>query len=269
MKFKLLAKVSLLCISLLLALLCLSGCFSISEPMLALAISPNSGHPPFDITIAAACSLGGGLYTLVVDENSVAQSENGAFVTTIATWPWRGKVVWTNEDGVLLEKAIAIALENEAPIPHGLWTQPNTYFDNSLILVDLRHLPHGCLNGAVLTYTGFEDPENDRLKYRVEVEDMATGVFESVFYGPDRTLMGRTGFVDDPIFYWFVNYVGGDAFYQYFVWSPLECELIPNPTPTPILEGATVEKRIHIYVQEEWGTVTHWAYPILTAAPGC
>lgn len=268
MKFNLLVKIGLFCVGLSLAFLCLSGCFSASTPTLVVTASPNSGHPSFDLTIVAACSEKGGTYSLVVNGVIIDEATEGIFVTTINSWPWKGKIAWTDEAGVCLETPIVVALENESPIPHGLWTQPNTHLDRELILVDLRYLEHGCLNGTALTYTGFEDPEGDKLEYRVEVEDVATGLFESVFCGPNRRIVGRSGFTENPIFYWFVNYRGGDALYPYVVWSPMGCN--PNPSPPPMPGEATVEKRIHVYIREvECGTITHWAYLILAASPGC
>jgi len=267
-----LIKMALFGLGIVLALICLHGCTVFEAvPTLSVVASPSAVHPPCDITITAVCSQEGGTFTLSTEgEDLVVYNKDNfvvdaaghvVFVATVDGWPYKAAVTWT--DGtIVVEAAVRVALENEVVVPHGLWTEPNNHPDRGLVLIDLRYLEHGCLNGTPVSYTGFEDPDGDSLKYRVEVEDR--GVFESVFYGDDRTLMGRTGFVDNPIFYWFVNYIGEIPIYQYGVWSPLGCQ----PAPSPGGEE-TREKRIHIYVLEvECNAVTHWAYDILTADPG-
>jgi len=259
---EILIKMALFGLGIVLALICLYGCAVFEAvPTLSIVVSPNAVHPPCDLTITAFCSQEGGRFTLAVEGEDPIESIEGVFAATIDVWPWKAIVIWT--DGIAVAEAVVgVILENETVVPHGLWTTPNNYDDLGLTLIDLRYLEHGCLNGTPVSYTGFEDPDGDSLKYRVEVEDR--GVFESVFYGDDRTLMGRTGFVDNPIFYWFVNYIGEIPIYQYGVWSPLGCQ----PAPSPGGEE-TREKRIHIYVLEvECNAVTHWAYDILTADPG-
>lgn len=259
-------KLFLVMCGVLLALLCLYGCMQPS-PVLTVTANPTSIHPPGDIAITAVCSQEGGMFTLTMEGEDPVESADGTFTGTISGWPWKATVTWTDGTAVA-ETAVRITLENETVVPHGLWSESNTYADRGLTEIDLRYIPRGCTgSGETVFYTGFEDPDGDSLKYRVEVEDMTGGVFESVFYGDDRTLMGQTGFVDNPIFYWFVNCVGEEPIYQYEVWSPLDCQ----PTPTPSLDGeATREKRIHIYVLEvECNIVTHWAYTIFAFASGC
>jgi hypothetical protein len=262
---RLITKHSLFSAGLLLVLLCLHGCMQ-SIPILTITTNPTSIHPPGNVTITAVCSQEGGTYTLAVEGEDPVESTEGVFVATVDGWLWFAIITWTDGDSVA-ETAVRVALENETVVPHGLWTEPNNYPDQGLVLIDLRYLEHGCLNGMPVSYTGFEDPDGDTLWYRVLVEDMKTGEWESVFYGPDRTLMGDE-YVSGPIFYWFVNHTGEGVIYQYGVWSPLGC--VPTPSLSPGGGSATREKRVHIYILEvECGVVTHWAYDIVTAQPGC
>lgn len=263
-----------------LLLLSLAGCTLFQEigpaPVLTATANPDSGHPPFKTTITAVCSEEDGIYILAATEEDSMESNTGVFTVVIEDWPWKGVVTWTDGEGTVLEATVPLGLENKIPVAHSLWTVPRNYEDRALILIDLRYLEHGCVasTGKPEFVSGFEDPdytgdgysmENDGFTYHVEIEDMATGEFESVFYGPDRTLMGDE-YVDTLIFYWFVNHTGEEPLYQYGVWSPLGCPY--NPSPSPGEDEATAGKRVHIYVRE-WSEIRHWFYDITASEPRC
>lgn len=255
----------------------LSGCTSFNQDseVLTVIADPNSGHPPFETTIKAVCSKEGGQYTW--DETGQWQGTGSTYNshnTIVTTWPWHCTVTWTDGSGGFAEATVGVSLENKIPVAHSLWTVPGYYQDGALILIDLRYLPHGCEEGSPLSYSGFEDPdytqdgysiENDGFTYHVEIEDMATGEFESVFYGPDRTLMGNE-FVDIPIFYWFVNWTGDEPIVPYYVWSPMEC--LPDPSLSLEEDEGTVGKRLHVWVME-WGETRRWIYDVAVSGPGC
>lgn len=244
-------------------------------PTLTIAVSPNSGHPPFNVMIAAAYPQKGGVYTLNVEGEDPVESTEGVFTTTVDGWPWNAKVVWSDETGGFSEAPVVVKLENETPVAHGLYTVPGTYDYHQLVLIDLRYMQKGCIgSGEPEFYTGIEDPdftgdgyslENDGFTYNVKIIDVASGRREAVFYGPNRTLMGDE-YVECPIFYWFVGYSGAAPIIPYQVWSPMGCN--PTPVPGPEPGQGTVEKKIHVYVKE-FGTARHWVYTLFATASGC
>jgi len=259
-----------------LLLACLYGCYAPPAVVLVVEVSPDSGRPPFEVTVTVT-DMGEGTYTYEISGQEAVESTEAVFTTLVDRYPWKVRVTWTDGAGGFSEATATVGLENEIPVAHGLWTVPNNYSDRGLILIDLRYLEHGCRNGTALSYTGFEDPdytaggysmENDAFTYHVEVEDVATGQRESIFYGPDRTLM-RDEYVSGSIFYWFVNWSvvwDRDPPYPYPVWSPMVC---PCPTPDPEPgAAATIEKRIYVSVRE-FGATRRWVYTVFAAAPGC
>ena len=254
-------------IGLLIALMCVSSCMK-PLPILTVTTDPSSIHPPDEVIIEAVCSQDGGTFTLSVEREAPVESAEGVFTAAVDDWPWKATATWTDGDSVA-EATVRVTLENETVVAHGLWSEPNTYPDRELTEFDMRYISRGCTgSGEPVFYTGFEDPDGDSLMYHVEIEDVETGIFESVFYGPDRILMGDE-YVSGSIFYWFVNHAGEDVLFPYTMWSPMECKPIPTPTPSPGGD-ATREKRVHVYVLEvECNAVTHWVYPIFAVEPGC
>jgi len=235
-------------------LFALGGCFS-TEPTSTLTViaTPNIGHPPFDTTIAVRCMHEGGTYTLVVPGQPSVESTGWMFETTVNTWPWPAKVIWT--DGTTtLETPVKLTLENQVAVAHGLSTTPDTYSDRAFIALDLRYLPHGCnADGGSTSATGFEDPDytdgrNDGFTYHVEIEDILTGDKETIFYGDERTVMFPDEYVADTTFYWVVNYSGST-----------------QPFPMGIEQPT---KTLTISVKE-FGEVRRWAYPLMASMPGC
>lgn len=251
-------------IGLLLAVLCLSGCGigpTINPATLTIAVSPDSGHPPFDISIAAACSESGGTYTLSVNGVTI-ELPDGRFSGTIYTWPWTATVIWTGE-GKTVEGKVEVTLENAKPVAHSLWFLSTDFSDREIVPIDLRYTQHGCSGrGGELLKTGIEDPdytangpsqENDNFLYRVEVIDAVTGVRESIFYGPDRTVLFPGDYVSTTAFTWIVNYFAYTA-----------------PFPFSTEGGVSLtekrEKYIHVYVRE-WGIDYHWVYSVFASPP--
>ena len=262
-RIEILIKVALFGLGIVLALMCLHGCFVAPiNPSLTVSVSPDKGHPPFDITIAVACSKEGGTYTLNVKGKEPVESNEGAFTATIIDWPWRAAVTWVDELGGFSEAPVVVKLENEIPVAHGFHI-PETCAYHQLVVIDLRYRPIGCTSSGVPEfYNGIEDPdytndgysmENDGFTYNVQIFNVASGRRESVFYGPNRILMGDE-YVENPIFYWFVTYSGAEPIIPYPVWSPAG--------------EVKSEKAVHVYVME-FGTVRHWVYTVFATPSGC
>ena len=242
----------------------LGGCSLISNPpTLSVAVDPPAGHPPFDITITATCSEDGGVYVLEEDGKDPVESTEGVFKSRVTTWPYIARVVWRKGEKTVSEP-VKVSLVNRRPVAHGLWTS-EPYHYHALIRFDLRYLERGCesTTGKPDFYTGIEDPDytadgyspdNDGFEYRIEVKDVDTGKYESVFYGPDRELLRPGQYISSPIFYWFVGWDGNEPLMPYRVWSP-QCG--------PPAQEMT--KEVHVYVKE-FGSAYHWVYTI-TATP--
>jgi hypothetical protein len=215
-----------------------------------LSMSPEAGHPPYEATITAE-GRDGGSYLWTVGDSTYTTEENGITVT-IDAWPLLIECVWT--DGNQTARAtIGAGLKNEAPVAYHLYTVPDEYLHGQRVLIDLRYLEHGCLNGEPLLYTGIKDPEGDKLVYRVEVEDVASGRHESV-YTANRELVPE--WTEDPRFYWFVGWTSGDPPYPF---AP-RCELDPWEEPGPAGE---IVKRVHVYAKEvAWSQAYHWVYTL-------
>jgi len=242
----------------LMALLALTGCMDQATTSSALTViaTPNSGHPPFNTTIAARCMNEGGTYTLVVEGEPSIESTGWMFDATVNTWPWPAKVIWTDGSGLILEAPVKLSLENKTPVAHGLLSTPDTYSDRELIKFDLRYLPHGCnADGGSTSATGFQDPDytdgrNDGFTYHVEIKDIETGEKETIFYGPERTVMFPDEYVANTTFYWIVNYRGGTAPYPF---------VTQGEQPTKILTVCV----------KEFGEARRWVYPLVAGMPGC
>lgn len=272
-------------------LIVLGGCtwWAQVTPVLEAELLPASGHPPFSTTVIVEEGdevAGDTLYVYRATGQDAVETTATTLEVVVDVYPWSCIISRTDSKGNVSETVVRAELENEVAVAHNLWTIPNIYSDRLLIRIDLRHLWHGCdgATGDPLFATGFEDPDytgdgysmkNDGFTYRVEVEDVATGQLESVFYGPDRTLMGDE-FVETPFFNWFVNYTGALPFYQYAtrqmryscVVPTATMGCTPSPPPTLIEGEGMVEKRIHVYVLE-WGTARHWVYTVFAYPGSC
>lgn len=238
-------KMAWFCIGLLMAVF-LTSCAMYED--FVVQIDPPKGHPPFEVQVTAT-KYDDGVYVFEAGGQVIETEENKA-VFTVDDWPWSVKVEWT-DGGVVKSVTERVGLENQIPIAYDLYTVPDQYLFGQKVLIDLRYLEHGCNNGEPLLYTGIKDPDGDELMYRVEVEDVATGKYESV-YTPDRKLL--TDWTYSPKLYWFVGWHGTDPPIPF---SP-RCQLDPWEEPDPA--GDTV-KKIHVYVKE-WGQARHWVYEV-------
>ena len=268
---KIIVRVILFAIGLGIAMLALHGCVVENPtPILTVVASPGSGHPPFDIAIAAICSEPDGMYTLTAPREGSVESTDGVFTATVGDWPWRAAITWSDGNSVV-ERPVVVTLENERPIAHDLTLTPDSILTGQGIWIDLRYLEQGCDNGTPKRISGIEDPDwsqgedsgkNDGFTYHVEVYDQTTGQRETVFK-PDAVALGKDEYTDSPYFKWFVDWVQLIAPYPF---APREC--CPDPEPEPDLDIPTHNKLINVYVCE-FGSVYHWVYTISAGVIGC
>ncbi|MEA3298113.1 MAG: hypothetical protein U9Q31_01215 [Chloroflexota bacterium] len=240
----------------------LNSCITVYSPELpelTIVVTPDEGHPPFQIAIAAACAEPNGEYTLIVNGESIETSSEGRFTALVDDWPWEASVEWVNET-VVVEKAIPVTLINERPIAHDLNMTPAEPHQYEKALIDLRYLERGCKNGAPVSLVGVEDPdfakdeysiENDNFTYHVEVFDATTGDQETVFK-ENGVLLAPDEFTSSPFFIWFSDWS---------FWKPPYPFQITSSNAQLGCEIDTGEKLIHVYVRE-FGNVYHWVYII-------
>jgi len=223
-------------------LLFLGGCLQMGkpEPILTVAVTPDAGHPPFEISVVAVCSGGDGTYMLNLP-NETLESETGKFTATVDTWPFPLSVTWVGEAGTKTEE-LKLRLINERPVAHYLSFSRADY--RSKTIIDLRFRASGCVGGAPETLLGIEDPdytaggfstENDNFLYRVEVYDKDTGIQETVYD-------------ESPPF-------------PFKSCAPIPPEVTPE-------SGEGTPKEIHVYVKE-FGSEYHWLYEVKMVGGPC
>ena len=248
-------RIGLYLLGVLLLLAALYGCTLVpTGPTLTVAVSPEKGHPPFTINVAAACSENDGTYYFRANGKAPIESASGSFQVVVDTWPYTATVAWVKDDRSIV-KPISLSLVNKPPTAHDLWLDsPIFYLQKETI--DLRYREAGCRNGNPLRYFGIEDPDytahgysdkNDHFLYRVVVYDKKTGAQETVYDSGGHALPAGE-YRSQPIFYWFPG------------WTKIMA-------PFPLAKPATVEpgdepvsiKLIDVYVKE-FGELYRWRY---------
>ena len=263
MKHKILIRLILIVLGVFMALAAIHGCtLGPSSPTLSVTISPKAGHPPFRITIAAACSATGGTYTFKPPDGDAIESTTGQFTAIVGTYPYHGTVTWTDGKRTV-SQSISVGLVNRDPVAHDLALTPTPLQYLQLELIDLSYREAGCHNGLPVRYFGIEDPDytaegysdkNDHFLYRIEVHDEETGDLETV-YDTDGNPLPAGEFRRDPRFRWFP---GWSKIYPPFPLN-IMCgapSLSPGPTQTP---GHTAIKVVRVIVKE-WGVNYTWDY---------
>lgn len=112
-------KLMLFAVGVLLALVCLHGCFPWETApgpgnQLRVAVNPSSGYPPLDVTIAAD-GVTEGQYTFVVEGHTYTQGSNTKRVT-LHLLPCEGEVIWERPGYVTQRVTFHVTLDNESPI---------------------------------------------------------------------------------------------------------------------------------------------------------
>ena len=249
------------------ALFALYGCnIGGVSPILTVTTNPSSGHPPFSITIAAACSMEDGTYTLAVQGQDPVLSINGAFTALVDTSPWKATVSWT-DGSTVVNKPIVVAIENKRPVAHDLAFTPAVLNIGQGVWFDLRYRQAGCENGTPLRNLGIEDPDyqtdgysakNDNFTYHIDVYDDITDMRETVFK-PDGTFLNADEFTATPYFKWFV---GWSVLVSPFPFSPM-CGASPAPPSSGSRQN--ISKRVEVSVKE-FGNIYRFVYHITNGA---
>ena len=265
-------RLGLVGLGLLLALVAIHGCtLAPNNPTLMVTVSPDKGHPPFNIAIAAACSESGGTFTFTPPDGEPVESNTGSFKATVNDYPYNGTINWTDGERTV-SRSITVGLVNKKPIAHNLSITPHgsaqysgkemetvRYLEKEII--DLGYHKTGCPNGdpsQSLQYYGIEDPDytqngysakNDHFQYRVEIHDEDTGKQETVFDSTGDPLPAGE-FRSDPRFTWFP---GWTKTYPPFPLQSMSAGLEEDPPGTKI---------IHIIVRE-WGAGYSWEYKVV------
>ena len=251
-------KLSLVGLGLLLALVAIHGCtIAPNNPTLTVTVSPDKGHPPFDIAIAAVCSESGGTFTFKPPDGEAVESTTGSFKATVKDYPYNGTISWTDGERTV-SQPIRVGLVNKEPVAHDLSITPGPIRYLQKEVIDLSYREAGCHNGTPVKYYGIEDPdytgngysvENDNFQYRVEIYDKATGKQETVYdYNGDPLPAGE--FRSDPRFIWFP---GWTEIYPPFPLQQMSVQLEEDPPGTKI---------IHVIVRE-WGAGYSWEYKVV------
>ena len=112
-------KLMLFAVGMLLALICLHGCFPWETApgpgnQLRVAVNPSSGYPPLDVTITAD-GVTEGQYTFVVEGHTSTQGSNIKRVT-LHLLPCEGEVIWERPGYVTQRVTFRVTLDNESPI---------------------------------------------------------------------------------------------------------------------------------------------------------
>ena len=160
---KLAIRFTLFCVGILFALLALNGCLidlgSGVTPapgnQLMVMVTPDSGHPPFEVTITAQ-DKGGGTYTFEPTGQAAVTSEDRSYETVVNEWPWECAVTWTDGDSVA-KATVRVALVNEPPTIRQPWMAGSYGVPFWRTLLDFRF--HGASCGSPAK--GITDPEGD------------------------------------------------------------------------------------------------------------
>lgn len=138
-------------------LIALFGCnISKVSPILTITTNPPSGHPPFSITITAACSVEGGTYTLTEEGKQPVSSNDGVFNANVIGWPYKATVTWTKGDSVV-EATVGVKLADQPPVIRRPWIAGTYGIPFWRTLIDLRYSGEDHMHyGPCIT-----DPEGD------------------------------------------------------------------------------------------------------------
>lgn len=96
--------------------LAISGCVRIVPPVpqISLTISPERGHPPFEVEVEAT-AMDGGTYAFSLPGEVIEQDSN-VLVCTVDSDPWTISVRWTSSDGVQRSATAAADVVNAPPL---------------------------------------------------------------------------------------------------------------------------------------------------------
>lgn len=255
-------RLGLISLGLLLALAAIHGCsLAPNNPTLMVTVSPDKGHPPFDIAIAAVCSESGGTFTFEPPHGEAIESNTGSFKATVNDYPYNGTISWTDGERTV-SQPIRVGLVNKEPVAHNLLIAPEPIQYLQEEGIDLSYRGTGCQNGNPTEYYGIEDPDyttngyspkNDNFQYRVEIHDKDTGKQETVYdHNGDPLPAGE--FRSDPHFTWFP---GWTKIYPPFPLQPMSIE--PEHSSTKVIR----------IIVREWSVDYAWEYEVTITGEKC
>lgn len=270
---KWIVRVGLFGIGLVIALLALSGC-SVTPPPFEVVVTPDSGHPPFAVTVTAQ-DMSGGTYTYEVTGMAAVQSTENVFKTVVHEWPWQCVVTW--QDGDNVEHAtVHVGLNNVGPTINRplLDGKKDLWYGVPLerILVDCNyHEEDPLYPGYLPVVTGIKDPDGDSwtltaLTIKCDLQDAP----DMLFYPPYRPGEVHADGIENAAI-WYPTYTGvtelisGLPYPPYpeqgYPWNPC----LNNGVPTMPPQDATIT----ITAEDQFGASTTKTFRIPIGATGC
>jgi hypothetical protein len=167
---------------LILVTLALTGCSLLQPPppkAFQVTVSPESGHPPFAVTITAT-DMGEGTYTFELPDETIKQSGN-LLTATVDRDPWTATVRWSSGTGIRHLVTIEVDIDNDPPditaprlAPYPDWL----LHPRERTLLDFNDYP-GSMYGP---RTGIMDPDGDawhivEIQVLCETKYMADSIF--------------------------------------------------------------------------------------------
>jgi len=160
----------------------LTGCFSTTHsllPLFRVEIVPNSGHPPFEVTITAT-DMDSGVYTFDLPGQLVEQTSN-TLKATVNRDPYEVRVLWSDEENGPLEATKSINVVNEGPTIRRPRLGPNSDWHlrpREKTLLDFNYFA-GSMYGEA---TGIDDPDGDschiiQITVRCEIKSVDDSIF--------------------------------------------------------------------------------------------
>jgi len=207
----------------------LTACSFFSQSPLSsfwVKVSPDSGHPPFEVTITATAMVGG-QYTFDLPSGTVEQESN-TLNAVVDRDPWEVRVLWSDGRDDPLEATCSVNVLNRGPkirrprlAPYADWY----LHPRERTLLDFNYYA-GSMYGEA---TGIDDPEGDAWRVvNVVVRCEEKSIDDSIFCPPYAP--------DDPT-----------TFHAFWEGSIIENACVVYPTytgePSPLLPPTTTEFR--------------------------
>lgn len=211
---RLIIKLSLVGLGMLLSLACIYGCFGPTVGPFDVIVTPDSGHPPFKVTITVP-DQGGGTYTYEATGCAAVQSTERMYSVVIYEWPWQCRVTWTDGLGDFLEDVVMVGLDNVGPTIHRPLIDGKTdlWFGAPLEreLIDCNyHAEEPLYPGYQSVVTGIIDPEGDDWTLiGIEVKCDLLSEPDTLFFPPYRPGKFHADGIDNAAI-WYPAYISPD-----------------------------------------------------------
>lgn len=255
------------------ALAALYGCLSPAAPF-DLVVTPDSGHPPFAVTITAP-DKGGGTYTYEATGEAAVQSTDRSYQTVVHEWPWQCRVTWTDGDSVAQATA-HVALNNVGPTINRplLDGKSDLWYGVPLerILIDCNYHEEAPLwPGYRPVVTGIKDPEGDRWTLiALDIKCDLQSPSDTLFYPPYRPGVFHADGIDNAAV-WYPTYIGPTEQISKLPYPPYPEMGYPfdpcldNGVPKMPSQMATIT----ITAEDEFGARTTKSFTIPVGPVGC